>query len=277
MSRARRALIGATVLVATLALTGCSGSHPSTSPSVSLSAPTTTAPPPPAPAPPVGGCYRLSFSQATKATTGAASVSCRSRHTAVTVYVGHSDPLVDGHLMAADSQAVQKQLAQRCPGRLATYVGGDEQTRRLSRLATVWFGPQMSQAQLGARWFRCDVVALADDGTLAPLHGSMRHALDAPDALDRWGTCGTTAPSAARFRRVICSEPHAWQAVSVVELPAGSRFLGKAATAAANLSCHTTASNRAHGALKYTWSFEWPTRAQWRAGQHYGFCWVPAT
>ena len=35
------------------------------------------------------------------------------------------------------------------------------------------------------------------------------------------------------------------------------------------------ASGRSNGSLKYTWSFEWPTRDQWDAGQRYGYCWVP--
>lgn len=193
------------------------------------------------------------------------------------MFVGKADPVVDGHLMAVDSDAVQAQLARRCPRRLAAYVGGHETDRRLSRLETVWFGPTVEQADRGARWFRCDLVALQRDGTLAPLGPRMRGVLGHPSALESWGTCGTAAPSEQDFQRVICSQPHRWQAVDVIALPASAAFLGKRADRAADARCHDVASSRAGGRLKFAWSFEWPTREQWNAGQRYGYCWLPTS
>ena len=66
---------------------------------------------------------------------------------------------------------------------------------------------------------------------------------------------------------MVCSEKHTWRAVDTIDPPVGRRYLAKDVTAAADARCKDVASERADGSLKFTWSFEWPTRAQWNAGQ----------
>ena len=73
----------------------------------------------------------------------------------------------------------------------------------------------------------------------------------------------------------MCRRKHAWRAVDTAAIDRSARYLGARATAAGDAACKDVAAARANGALKYTWSFEWPTRDQWTAGQRYGFCWVP--
>ncbi len=82
-------------------------------------------------------------------------------------------------------------------------------------------------------------------------------------------------PDTKGFERVVCSEKHRWRAVDDIELPADARYLAEPATATADAACKDVASERANGALQYTWAFEWPTRALWQTGQRYGYCWVP--
>ena len=269
------------LLAAVLCLvTGCSSgssagsSAQKSSPTPSPSTTASSAPPPP-PAPVVGSCHRLTLGQATQPMDPAPAVPCSTPHTSVTVAVGRLSALADGHLLAVDSQTVQQRIARACPPTRLGYVGGDRLTRRLSRLEVVWFSPSLAQAQAGADWFRCDVVALAGPTGLAPLPARMKGVLDAPNALGRFGTCGTSAPGKAGFQRVVCSLPHTWQAVDTVDLPPGAGYLGGAASAQGDSSCKDVAAARANGALRYTWSFEWPTRAQWSAGQRYGYCWLP--
>jgi hypothetical protein len=280
---AKRLLLGAVAACATAAVVAVGvrhatedGDYAGPAPSPTPSAATTTAPAAPPPAPRVGSCHRLTFGQATAPTDESAPVPCTGEHTSVTIHVGRLDPVVDGHLLAVDSREAQAELARKCPPTMATYVGGSQKTQRLSRLTVVWFGPTVEQADAGARWFRCDLVALGGDDQLAPLARRMRGVLDRSSALDQWGTCGTAAPGTARFARVVCARPHRWRAVDVVALPAHARFLGKPATAAADRTCQSVAADRAQGALKYSWSFEWPTRQQWQDGRRYGLCWVPA-
>ena len=179
--------------------------------------------------PPARACYRLGFDEATAPTTDSPPVSCRTRHTARTYHVGRLDTVVDGHLLAVDSRLAQRQVERACPRELADYLGGSAETRALSRLEAVWFSPTIEQSDDGASWFRCDAVALAESGKLAPLPRRLRGILDRSDALDEVGLCGTAAPGERGFERVICSRRHRWRAMSTIGIPGGDTYPGVAA------------------------------------------------
>ena len=49
----------------------------------------------------------------------------------MTFHVGEVDAVVDGHLLAIDSEHVQSQVAARCPSLLPSFVGGSVEDRRL--------------------------------------------------------------------------------------------------------------------------------------------------
>jgi len=267
---ARRAV--AVVVVGLLGLTtACSSDSPDTRPTTA--APRAEATPPPAP--PGRACYDLDFKEAAEPTSSASPVPCRSAHTATTIHVGTIRPVVDGHLLAVDSDTVQAQIAKRCRARYAAFVGGSTEARRLSRLTVVWFSPTLAQSDQGALWFRCDLVALAGHDRLAPLPRRARGILDPPGALDRYGTCGTASPASERFQRVICSQRHTWRARASIALPRGSAYLGKRAGAAADSTCRDIDARLAADILRLKWSFEWPTRQQWDSGQRFGYCWTP--
>ncbi len=267
-----------TRLAAAFALLGvvaaCSAEDASSAPEPRPSVSVSTAPAAPAP-PAVGSCHQISLAQATEPVASDASVPCGKPHTSVTVKVGELTPVVDGHLLAVDSRTVRAQIAAACPNTPGKYVGGDTTSQRLSRFEVVWFSPSLEQADAGANWYRCDIVALRSEGELVTLPAKIKDVLSRPGALDRFGTCGTSAPDKSGFNRVVCSEKHSWRAVDVVDLPPGTRYLAKDASARGDSACKDVAASRADGALKYTWSFEWPARAQWKAGQRYGYCWVP--
>lgn len=263
----------AAVAAALLLLAGCAGGNdatPDASPPVSVSDP-----PAPKPAPRAGTCSALAFSKAAKPTGGGKAVACSHAHTAITVHVGTDRPILDGHLLAVDAATVQSQLATQCPRQVASYLGADTRGLRLSRFETVWFGPSVTQADRGARWFRCDVVAVERENQLVALPRTLRGVLSDDDGLDDWGTCGTASPSARGFEKVICSERHTWRAIDVVELPGRVAYLGKAATHRGNDACKSAAGAKAGDSLSYSWSFQWPSRDQWDAGERYGLCWVP--
>lgn len=244
------------------------------------------APPPPKPDPPVaaeppappvvGACYLLTFAQAAQPTTTTAATPCRGRHTAQTFHVGRIDPIHDGHLLAVDSERVVAQVATSCPARFAEHVGGDTETRRLSRFEPVWFAPTLEQSGNGETWFRCDVIALAGQQRLMPLPAGTRGILDRDGILDRFGTCGTARPDRPAFVRVACQRPHTWRAVATVDLPGKARYGDPAATRDADGTCRDIAGSRSDDPLKYEWTFEWPNRELWRSGQKWGWCWVPA-
>nr|WP_246283943.1 septum formation family protein [Nocardioides perillae] len=229
---------------------------------------------PVAPRPATGACYALTYAEAVAATTEAAPVACRGDHTARTVAVGALPLVVDGHLLAVDSARARAAPAQRCPDRVADFLGGSRDDLRLSMLRAVWFSPTLAQADRGADWFRCDVVALAGDEQLAPLEGRLAGVLARP-AGAAYAVCGTAEPGTAGFERVVCSRPHRWRAVSVVELD-GRRYPGEAAVREAGQApCEAAGRAEAADPLDFRWGWEWPTRAQWEAGTTWGLCWVP--
>lgn len=273
----------AAVLLVVLA--GCTGGSPrgSSGPSRTASGSadvTSAAPPPPAPA--ADACYRLSPDQLTRPSNASAAVPCTGRHTARTIYVGHLDTVVHGHSVAVGSDAVRRQLAGTCPRKLASYLGGSRSTRHLSRFNVVWFSPTPVQSDRGAAWFRCDVIAFARADTLLPLPETagrrLKGVLDRPGALDTYGLCGTAAPGSKGFERVACVRKHSWRAVDTIPLSGGRTYPGVGKVRkAGDAACKADARSRAADTLKFRYGWEWPTREQWSSGQHYGYCWVPAS
>ncbi len=286
MRRRHRVLsaVAATLALAAASCTSGGGSphaEPSVSASISPSASTASASPtrpvvPPAPED--RACYRLSLSQLTRPTNQSEPVPCGRRHDAQTIYVGTLDTVVDGHALRVDSDRVQKQLAGTCPAKLADYLGGSVDERHLSRFGVVWFSPTVQQADRGARWFRCDAIAFARGDTLygLPVPRKLHKALEAGNALDRYGLCGTAQPGAKSFERVICGLPHSWKAISTIPLAGGKAYPGVATVRrAGDQTCKDRSRARNPSSLKYSYGWEWPTKDQWQAGQHYGYCWAP--
>ncbi len=270
----------ALLLVAVLALGGCTGddgpkADPTPTATPTPSAPPTAAPPPPRPK--RLQCRRLSFDEAIAPTDSDKVVSCRKPHTGQTYAVGRLRTVVDGHLVAVDSARVQKQVARACPRKLAPFLGTTDAALRLTMLRAVWFTPSVDQSDAGADWYRCDVVAVAGDDELARVRGSLQDALGAPESADAYGMCGTAAPDAASFTRVLCREAHSWRAIEVVELK-GKDYPGeKRVRAAGQGPCEDAGREVAEDALDYEWGYEWPTAEQWATGQTYGRCWAPDT
>lgn len=280
MRRRVRVGVPAAVVVAALTLTGCTdGADPEAAARSSTPTPTASPTPPPtavrAPAPSSGVCYDLPFDEATSPTTAAEARPCGGPHTAETFAVGTVDNLLDGHLLAVDSQRVQDDVATRCPARLPEMVGGDAETRRLSMLRAVWFTPSLEESAAGADWYRCDVVALAGGDELATVRGSLEGVLDTEEGRERWGMCGTAGPDDADFMRVPCSQPHSWRAFSVVELPDGAYPGQQLIRDAASGPCEDAGASVADDPLDYQWGFEGPDPDQWRLGQTFARCWAP--
>jgi hypothetical protein len=276
----------ALLLVAALALSGCTsgGQDPAAGDSVPGSAssspsPTPVVAPPPPPAPALGACYRLSYDEALAPTNADVAVPCAKGHTSQTFAVGRLDLVANGHLLAVDSAAVSEQVAKRCPGQLAGYLGATPEQLRLSLLRPVWFTPSLEESDAGADWYRCDVIAVTGDRTLAKFDRDLAHALAKPDSRAELAMCGTAEPGSEAFRHVLCREDHTWKAISVLDLAERSkdgRYPGeKVVQEAGQDPCAEAARAIASDALDYEWGYEWPTKDQWQAGQTYGRCWSP--
>ncbi|CAM3307150.1 septum formation family protein [Nocardioides dubius] len=279
MRRLLTALL-ALVLVGLLALAGCSGGSDddnAETPTPSATASRTPVAPPEPPA--EGACYRLSWAEIMEPTTTAEPVSCKKPHTARTVAVGELDTVVDGHLLAIDSDHVRKQPPARCARAVDAYLGGSVEQRRLSMITSAWFAPTVEASDAGEQWYRCDVVAIAAPERLAELPSSLKGVLDSEAGRTRFGMCGTAQPGTPDFERVQCASRHSWQATGTVEVKGakGDKWPGKAAAERAGAErCKELARRGASDALNYKWGYEWPTAEQWKAGRRYGICWAPA-
>lgn len=272
-----RRLVAVALLVT---LAGCTpdptGPDPEPRPSTSGGsvAPLPTAAPAP-PAPAEGACYRLRYADAVSPTSGSDPVACRRTHTSQTYHVGTLDRVVDGRLLAVDADQVQQQPARECPRRLARFVGGSNEQRRLSMVRPVWFTPSLAASDAGAGWFRCDALALAGEERLLGMTGSLAGVLDTEAGRRRLGICGTAEPGTRGFRRVVCDQRHAWRAIRTVPL-AGRDYPGSdAAKAAGEEPCRAAARARAADPLDFRWGYEWPTARQWEDGRTWGLCWIP--
>lgn len=229
-------------------------------------------------APAEGSCHQLTLEEAARPTNDGRPVPCTKNHTARTIHVSRLDTVVAGHSLGVDSEQVQRQLAETCPAELAEFLGGDPETRALSRFQAIWFSPTLQEYDAGANWFRCDVVAVAGPDRLLrlPSDDRLRGILDRPGALDTYGLCGTDQPGASGFERVACALPHSWVAIGTIPLQGGDRYPGVAAVRdAGDEQCSDEVRARNDLVLEYRYGWEWPTAEQWVAGQRYGFCWAP--
>jgi hypothetical protein len=253
-----------------LAAAGC-GSHPTASAPPATTPPTAPAPPP---APKDGGCYTMTMKQAVAPTSSAPAKSCRSPHTTETYLVGTLDTLEGGHLLAVDSDRVAAQVATTCRDRLTPFLGGTPDQARLSMVRPVWFTPTVAQSDQGANWFRCDAVVVADSDSLATRTSSLKNALGHAGSRGALAMCGTDAPGAKDFHRVLCSARHSWRAIATVPLK-GAHYPGvKVAKSAGQTRCEDAASAAAKDPLSFQWGYEWPTSEDWSLDQHYGICWT---
>ena len=274
LSTAIRRLLAVAVTGALLTVTGCSGSEPDADPTPT--APTTTAttpgPPPtaqPQPRPKSGACYDLTYDEALSPTSHQDPVACASDHSSLTYFVATLPEVQSGHLLAVDSDRVQSAVATTCRARFASYVGGTTLERRLSLLRPVWFTPSLREADRGANWFRCDLVALSGESSLAALTDDPK---GKPQA---YALCGTAQPGTKDFSRVLCRDAHSWRAVSTVDLSGKSYPGEQAARDKAAGPCKQQGANSADDPLNYQWGSEVPTRDQWEAGTTWATCWIP--
>lgn len=226
--------------------------------------------------PQVGDCHRMTLREVTAVSADDTSSDCSHRPTTVTVAVGRL-PSTGGEVDPESARA-QQAMARTCTPRLARWLGTDERGLRLSRLTAVWFAPTPEQLEAGQRWFRCDLVGFGKGQQLLPLPppSTLQGALGRDASRERYALCGTARPGDKGFTRTTCDRRHTWRAISTVDLPGGKAYPGTAEVRrAGDQTCSDQVRARQGQPLEFDYGWEWPTAAQWKAGQRYGYCWAP--
>jgi hypothetical protein len=204
-------------------------------------------------------------------------VRCGKRHTAQTFFVDRVPRTVLADRSDPDAEAVAAYVTPRCERRFARWVGGDAETRILSRLHTVWFLPTDVDVRLGARWYRCDAIAYAEGDAPAQLPRDVEQVLSTPAGLTEFGVCSQGSPEKPDSVRVMCGRrPHDWRAFAAERLGGRERaFPGRRARREARRECRDA--SREELGFPLEWRFGWqpPSRAAWRTGVRHGLCWVP--
>jgi putative regulator of septum formation len=286
MFRARTRRTPAAVLLLTtvgLLVSGCSGSHDkaastSTATTTASSAVTSAAPAThpakqPPPAPPVAQCRDLAYRDVAVFFNDTQPVPCSSTHTAYTFAVEQLPSRIAFPGVKIQNDAIQNAAADRCHAAFRRFVGGNDATRALARLSVTYFVPRQVGFHLGARWVRCDVVALKTARSLAPLPAKLQGFLDSPSALTTYGVCSKGKPGVSRL--LMCSERHEYRALAAIRLGnATAPYPGVNATI--NLGtqrCKKLVAKQLGVTSGFTYSWTYPSTTDWAAGQRFGYCW----
>jgi Septum formation len=268
------ALVG--VLAAVL-LPGCSASSPhatGTTPSTTPRSQASTSPSdehgakPLPPVPSVGTCRTLAYSDISRFSNDSPTSSCRKP-------LPH-DIAFDGVQIGNDS--VQNYAAAACQKSFAHYIGGDPAAQALSRLTVTYFVPSQADFDRGARWVRCDVIALQTANVLAPLPRAVHGVLSNPDALTRFGVCSQGEPGSANVHLVMCQQAHAFRAVEALRLgDPNARYPAESVVRSGGEQRCKAYLDQLLGPHGYTYAWTYPSPRDWRAGQRFGYCWHKTT
>ena len=68
-----------------------------------------------------------------------------------------------------------------------------------------------------------------------------------------------------------------WRALTTLRIADAARYPGVAKVrSSGDGACADYVESQAGFTTEIDYGWEWPTEAQWEAGQRYGFCWAPA-
>lgn len=285
----RRLSAGVVMAVALSVLAGACSRSPSADPATQQTTKvavhptptktTETSPPPTEPSPPMaprtGVCHRLAYHDISHYSNAAQPVPCSGRHTAYTFAVKQLPRnVVPG--VSIGNKSIQQAAATACRNAFRVFIGGDPAQRALSRLSVTYFLPNQRGFDLGARWIRCDVIALQGPNSLGPLPaGSPHDMLNRSTTLHSYGVCAAGDPGAAGSRLLMCTQPHAYRAVVALRLGTDKqRYPGlKVTRDAGQQRCRSYLTNTLGLLGGYTFAWTYPTVSDWRSGQRFGFCW----
>jgi Septum formation len=234
-------------------------------------------PEPPPVAPETAECRTLTYRDISGFFDDTKTTSCSASHTAYTFAVVQLPKSVAFDGVKIQNDAVQTAAADRCRAAFKKFIGGNDETRALARLTVTYFLPHQIGFDRGAHWVRCDVVALQSARMLAQLPRRLQGLLDSSSALSTYGVCSRADPGSSPL--VMCSQPHAYRALAAIRLgDDAAPYPGQQATVDLGTSrCKTLVAKQLGVKGGFTYSWTYPSTADWAAGQRFGYCWNQTT
>ncbi len=229
----------------------------------------------PAPPPKVGECRALTFGAIGRYSNAGATTSCESPHTSLTFAVETLPKDIAFNGVDIGNDAVQEKASLLCRADFAGYIGGSAATRALSRLSVTYFLPTQADFDAGARWVRCDVIALQSARVLGDLPSTVKGFNASDAALDDYGVCSRGEPGSADALLVMCNQDHDYRALTALRLGSDSAaYPGEDVVGAdGQKRCDTYISDVLGLGGGYTYAWTYPSSDDWDNGQRFGFCW----
>lgn len=245
-----------------LLLAGCSDSEPEPLSGVMGAAvspsPTEPSQDPLAGAPLDGACYRMSFARTESRTNDSKPVDCYDDHTTMTYHVGRFSK----DTVVSDYAKVQK----KCQGKFREATGLDRGEQLSSVLRWAWFEPTTAQWAAGARWFRCDVIAVSQNRMkLLPSGGAP---LFHDDLEDKYLRC--IRRNGEEGVHVTCDKPHQYRWAGFFTVP-DKKYPGRERVMAlADEKCPSIVNTQ-------SWWITWALESAWEAGERRVSCFTNTT
>lgn len=259
-----RRILTAVVALGLLTLAGCRSDAQGSDPDPGLVDAT---------APPVdGSCRNLQPGDLSQASNATRVVACTSPHTAQTFAVG-SLP-AELHDVGYDDPKLAEFGYRTCTPAFIDYVGADESLAMRTTLGWAWFRPSHKAWDSGARWFRCDVVGgSATSERLIPLPQTARRVLLSRP--DKWMVCAD-GPTVADSRKVACTEPHTWRAVTTIKVGEPTAAYPGDATVQTRTKgfCSNSVAAWLGYPSDYDYGYTWFGQDEWQAGNRRSVCWA---
>lgn len=209
-------------------------------------------------APAVGECRDYGPDQFLSPHEESTPVDCGSDHTGLVVAVA---VVPDEYALSATPDAELGAYASKtCRSAWRRTIGASHVQSHQIVYRGAWYVPTEAQLAQGARWLRCDVVALGGKDRL----GTLPRATPFVDgAIDR----GDRICMDRKSYYVSCAQPHAWISRGVITAPKG-RYSEKAQDAFAGKRCLSTLKRSSD--RRYRWVKV--SKAAWKAGERHIVC-----
>lgn len=222
--------------------------------------------------PRLGACRDLSVEAVDSPTDDTEPVPCRKRHTAETFLISEL-PATTGQ--AYDDRRHGAHVHRTCSLAFQKFLGADESLALRTRLSWVWFRASEKAWAQGARWFRCDVVGgQPTDRAFRKLPRTAKGLL-ADEEVSAWMTCAH-GPVLAEAKKVFCSEPHDWRAVTAIKIgrPEEAYPGDRVSEVRARDGCSDWVGAWMNYPTDYEFAYSIFHEAEWKAGNRRAVCWA---